>query len=103
MKLLEDYYTIESTEHDLEKNRNRIKNSKMFICLLNENFLSDEKCVQQLEYAVSLKKEIINLYDEKNNTIVSFAQSENIKLTKFVCDDEEILEKIKRKIDKRLK
>ena len=75
-KKLENYYTIQTPVCEEEKNREQLKNSKLFVCYLSSSFLNDTNCMDLFNLALNLPIRIVLLRNEINKFQFSFLEND---------------------------
>lgn len=68
-------FTQEEDDHDESENHeflesydpNEIKKAKIFLCYFSNDYLNSDECKRELEYAISLKKNIIVLKENNDD------------------------------------
>jgi hypothetical protein len=74
-KKLENYYTIQTPADVEEKNKEQMKNSKLFVCYLSSSFLNDTNCMNLFNFALNLPIRIVLLRNEINKFQLSFLEN----------------------------
>ena len=96
-KLEEEYCILDSSklEHILEYS-NHIRQAKVFISCLTQNFLSDQSCMDQLYLAIKLNKKVFILKKDTETIADYFEDSDDICKISFSkeLDDQNLTKKI---------
>jgi hypothetical protein len=85
--------------------RKQIENSKLFICLLNQNYLVSERCMSELKFATRISKKCFILHESENFNLNDLTDVLNLncKLIHISTSDGKDLERIRLYIDNFLK